>query len=119
MRLYYEDLPIEILYKYSDATWGFAGGSPEEWATHIKEVSFDYEADDNELETFLIELMAGKKEEDIPEDEWNDIVDYMKDNEEKLIEEYNKELLEHFREDAIKYAEENQDLFKNDDYWED
>lgn len=99
MTLEYENLTITVWTLVSRAVlYPVDFAHPDEYDDHEEEISWEYEADDDEVSEKLYELLQDTDEcKDMSEDELND----------DLTEKYYSELLKHFEDQAREDAEEN------------
>ncbi len=109
--LEYEDLPIIIYGEERDY---------DDWDQREEEIEWTYVVDKSDVEEFIADdilplVLSNKQIEDMAE---SDIYNYIKEHYEELVEKYYDKILNHFREDAIEDAQENNDLDYVDEYSE-
>lgn len=106
MTLEYENLTITVWILVSRAVlYPVDFAHPDEYDDHEEEISWEYEADDDEVSEKLFELLQDTDEcKDMSEDELNN---YIEEHYDDLTEKYYSDLLEHFKDKAREDAEEN------------
>jgi len=110
IELYYDKLPIKTRYKVFNAT----EISPEEWDYKEGYDSWTYEVDKDYVIDVLYDTILDEKEfENYSEEE---LVKYINDNFDDLLDKYYKEVLKYFEDSAIEDYEEHK---RDEDDWDD
>lgn len=109
IELEYPEVTVEVVTRHGSPTGyfsqSFGNWLPDDDETKEIEVPFTYEADETEVLEVLGDLIKGEPEvADIDDDD--EFYGYIEDHLDELVDRFQEELLDHFRDDATEAAQE-------------
>ena len=105
VELYYDNLPIEYQSNYYLDYW-----NGPQWESEDIEIKWVYEVNKNDILDVILDEVVDEMYKKYPDrDDFTDkeVEEYFEDNYDELFNKYEKTILDHFEDKAIRDAEEN------------